>query len=36
MIFRKLIYEDLSYIYSWLDEDDYLRRGVLDEYVKKT
>jgi|GEM_PF-1846902 len=35
MIFRKLVYEDLSYIYSWLDEDDYLRRGVLDEYVKK-
>jgi len=29
-IFRRVYREDLEYIYSWLDGDDYLRQGVLE------
>ncbi|MEM0044452.1 MAG: GNAT family N-acetyltransferase [Sulfolobales archaeon] len=30
MIFRRLYPDDLSYVFSWLDEDDYLRERVLE------
>ncbi len=30
MLFRRVERKDLSYIYSWLDNNDYLRQGVLE------
>lgn len=35
MLFRKVEEKDLSYIYSWLDSNDYLREGVIESALSR-